>query len=34
LGCWLASMGLAVQHDANHGSLFQSPRLNSFFWFI
>jgi len=31
LGCWLASMGLAVQHDANHGSLFQSPRLNSFF---
>jgi len=31
LGWWMASMGLAVQHDANHGALFQNPELNSFF---
>jgi fatty acid desaturase len=28
LGWWMASVGLAIQHDANHGALFQSSTLN------
>jgi fatty acid desaturase len=27
----MASVGLAIQHDANHGALFQSAALNDFF---
>jgi linoleoyl-CoA desaturase len=29
LGWWLATVGLAVQHDANHGALFARPWLNA-----
>jgi len=28
VGWWMASVGLAVQHDANHGALFKSRVLN------
>jgi len=31
LGWWLATIGLAVQHDANHGALFARPWLNEIF---